>query len=85
MAKYFVFVLPSAEKEIRKISKVDQFKILTLIKSLEDNPRPKGCKKLIGVDAWRVRIGVYRVIYSIQDKILQIEIIRVAHRKEVYK
>jgi len=85
MAKYEVFVLPSAQKEIKKLSKPVQSKVFKALLSLAENPRPTGCKKLVGTDAWRFRIGEYRIVYSIEDKILTIEVIRVAHRKDVYR
>ncbi|MBY0384794.1 type II toxin-antitoxin system RelE/ParE family toxin [bacterium] len=85
MAKYQVYVLPSAQKEIEKLPKAIQNKIFKALLVLADNPYPVGCKKLVGVDAWRFRVGDYRVVYSIENKVLQIEIIRVAHRKDVYR
>lgn len=85
MAKYLVYVLPSAQKEIEKLPKPTQIKIFKALTLLADNPYPAGCKKLVGVDAWRFRVGDYRVVYSIENKVLQIEVIRVAHRKDVYR
>lgn len=85
MAKYEVLVLPSAQKEIEKLAKPVQSKVLKALLSLSENPRPTGCKKLVGTDAWRFRIGEYRIVYTIEDKILTIEVIRVAHRKDVYR
>lgn len=85
MSEYQVLILPSVEKEISKLTKVVQQKIIKALLQLADNPRPANCKKLVGVNAWRIRVGDYRVVYSIEDKILTIEVIRVAHRKEVYK
>jgi mRNA interferase RelE/StbE len=55
------------------------------IRNLSANPRPAGCKKLKGLDAWRIRVGDYRVIYEIHDDVLVVLVIRVAHRGEVYK
>ena len=85
MAKYSVFILPSAQKEISKLPKPTQNKILKVLIGLSENPRPVGCKKLVGVDAWRVRVSDYRIVYSIEDHILKIEVIRVAHRKDAYR
>jgi len=85
MAKYSVFILPSAQKEILRLPKSIQDRILKAISSLGENPRPSGCKKLLGSDAWRVRVGEYRIVYSIEDGVLRIEVIRVAHRKDVYR
>jgi mRNA interferase RelE/StbE len=56
------------------------------IKSLADNPRPDGCKKLKGVDSvYRIRINDYRVVYSIIDQCLIIQVIKIGHRKEIYQ
>jgi mRNA interferase RelE/StbE len=52
---------------------------------LEGNPRPAGCKKLKGCDAWRIRIGDYRAIYEINDGQLTVTIITIGHRREVYE
>lgn len=85
MAKYFVFILPSAQKEILKLPKLVQNRIVKTMTTLAKNPRPIGCKKLIGTDAWRIRVGEYRIVYSIEDNVLRIEVIRVSHRKDVYR
>ena len=66
-------------------SKQVQNKVLEALVSLSENPRPNGCKKLVGTDSWRFRVGEYRIVYSIEDNVLLIEVIRVAHRKEVYR
>jgi mRNA interferase RelE/StbE len=55
------------------------------IGQLADNPRPVGCKKLKGMSAWRIRVGDYRVVYEIHDDVLVVLVVRVAHRREVYK
>lgn len=85
MAKYSVFILPSAQKEIEKLPKLAQTKVFKALVALSENPRPANCKKLVGTEAWRVRIGEYRIVYIIEDNILRVEVVRVAHRKEVYK
>ncbi|MCE3010953.1 MAG: type II toxin-antitoxin system RelE/ParE family toxin [Proteobacteria bacterium] len=85
MAKYSVFILPTAQKEILALPKPARERVMKVIVSLEQNPRPSSCKKLVGTDAWRVRVGEYRIVYSIEDKVLQIEVVRVAHRKDVYR
>lgn len=53
--------------------------------ALENDPRPSGCKKLKGEDnMWRIRSGIYRIIYTIEDNVLLVQVVRVAHRKESY-
>jgi mRNA interferase RelE/StbE len=85
MPKYQVFVQQSAQKEIEKLPKPAQAKVIKGLVALAENPRPANCKKLIGTDAWRVRVGEYRIVYWIEDNKLRVEIVRVAHRKDVYK
>ncbi len=76
----------SAFKEFEKLSLNIQQNLANDIAQLADNPRPSGCKKLKGVkNSWRIRNGDYRVIYTIEDHILMIEIIKIAHRREVYE
>ena len=75
----------SAQKSLTKISKADQDKIIRSIQSLSDNPRPHGCKKLSSREAWRIRIGNYRVIYEIDDRHSKILIVVIRHRRDVYR
>ena len=84
---YQVIISKVASKEIKVLSKSNASKIFEKIKSLSENPRPAGCKKLKVPDTalWRIRIGDYRVIYSIEDVIKIIEVIRVGHRGDVYQ
>ena len=51
---------------------------------LADQPRPPGCKKLTGIDAWRIRVGDFRVVYEIHDDRLLVLVVRIGHRREVY-
>lgn len=86
MRKYSVVVSKSAEKELNGLPANVILRVIEIIKSFEQNPRPIGCKKLRGYkDLWRIRIGVYRVVYSIDDKILIVDIRRVEHRKGIYR
>jgi mRNA interferase RelE/StbE len=85
MAEYKVFFRASVEKDLRAIPKKDAVKILRQINSLAINPRPPGCEKLTGQERYRVRQGIYRIVYSIQDFNLAVWIVRVANRKDVYR
>jgi mRNA interferase RelE/StbE len=85
MAEYKVFFKASIEKDLRAIPKKDALKILRQIKSLTINPRPPGCEKLTGQERYRVRQGIYRIVYSIRDFDLTVWIVRVANRKDVYR
>jgi mRNA interferase RelE/StbE len=83
---YQIVVSQSAAKEIRELPKSHIQAVWIKIRSLADNPRPSGSKILVGsTNKWRVRQGDYRIIYSIEDDILTISIIKVKHRKDVYK
>ncbi len=85
MAEYRVFFKRSVEKDFGSIPKKDVKKILNRIKTLEDNPRPPGCEKLAGQERYRLRQGRYRIVYSIQDKEMTVWVVKVGHRKEIYR
>jgi mRNA interferase RelE/StbE len=85
MAAYKVYFRESVEKDFSSIAKKDLAKILRRIRRLSDDPRPPGCEKLTGQERYRVRQGRYRILYSIQDKTLTIWIVRVGHRKDIYR
>ncbi len=85
MAGYKVFFKKSVKKDLSAIPKKDLQRIIQLIGSLADNPRPNGCEKLTGQDRYRVRQGCYRIVYSIQDNELTVWVVKVAHRKDVYR
>ena len=85
MAEYKIYFKESVEKDFRLIPKKDLQKILLRIKALEKDPRPTGHEKLTGQERCRVRQGQYRIIYSIQDKELTVWVVKVGHRKDVYR
>ncbi len=87
MAKYRVLIKPSAAKEIETVDqKKDRQRIVAGIRSLADDPRPPGCEKLAGEDdRYRIRVGRYRVIYAVGDAQLVVFVVRVGHRKDVYR
>jgi mRNA interferase RelE/StbE len=82
---YRVILSRSARKQMERISGEIETRVLARLSELEANPRPPGCKKLKNRDAWRIRVGDYRVIYEIHDKILQVIVVTVGHRREVYR
>lgn len=76
----------SALKELNDLPQYMHKRILLTINMLADNPRPFGCKKLKGCsDTWRIRVGDYRIVYEINDNILVVFIVKIAHRREVYR
>ena len=82
---YRVILSRSARKQMERISGEIETRVLARLSELEANPRPSGCKKLKNRDAWRIRVGDYRVIYEIHDKVLQVVVVTVGHRREVYR
>ena len=85
MAAYNIFFKRSVEKDFESIPKKDLKRILDRIKLLAEDPRPAGCEKLSGQERYRVRQGRYRIVYSIQDNELTIWVVKVSHRKNVYR
>jgi len=85
MAEYEVFFKESVHKDLKKIPKNDLIKILACIEKLSNEPQPVGCEKLTDQELYRIRQGRYRIVYSIQDSELTVWIIKVAHRKSVYR
>jgi mRNA interferase RelE/StbE len=82
---YQIQVSKSAFKELEQLPQTQYIRISKAIDALADEPRPFGCKKLKNKESqYRIRVGVYRVVYSIYDNLLLIDIIRVRHRKDVY-
>ncbi len=84
MAKYDVVFKRSVRKDLRSIPNPDVQRILTRIESLAVDPRPFGCEKLSGQERYRIRQGVDRIIYEIEDDRLIATVVRVGHRGQVY-
>jgi mRNA interferase RelE/StbE len=83
--RYQVILPKSVQKELDHLPEDVVNRILARLTSLETNPRPADVKKLKGRNAWRIRVGDYRVIYEIHDRKLEIIVITVGHRREVYR
>ncbi len=83
MARYELRVRPSVAKDLRGIPKADVRRILTRIEALRDDPRAPDCERLSGAELYRVRQGVYRIVYEIHDEWIVVEVIRVGHRGDV--
>ncbi len=82
---YQIIIDRYAEKQLSKITPPHFSRIVKAIENLADDPRPDGYKKLTGRPGYRIRIGDYRVIYTIEDKILTVFVIDIGHRKNIYK
>ena len=85
MASYRILVRKSVHKDLDRIPKKDVRRIVKDIGALAEDPRPQQSKKLSGEEKYRLRCGVYRVIYEIQDKELIVCIVRARHRRDVYR
>ena len=86
MEKYRVLIKPSAKKELIAIpTKKDRQRIVRKIEALADNPRPPGCEKLSGYDRYRIRHGRYRIVYGVEDDELIVFVIKIGHRRDVYR
>jgi len=85
MADYKIEIKRSAAKELEKIQKKDRDKIIEKIQALSENPRPPLSQKLSGEEKYRIRQGDYRVLYQIYDEVITVVVVKVAHRREVYK
>ncbi|MGD0349239.1 MAG: type II toxin-antitoxin system RelE/ParE family toxin [Verrucomicrobiota bacterium] len=83
---YRVFLERSAERDLGRLSSEVHGRVIAAIQELANNPRPPGCRKLVGSkNDWRIRVGDYRVIYEIADTIRVVRVNRVRHRREVYR
>lgn len=85
MASYKVFIKPSALKELKAVPMKDRQRISSKIQTLSENPRPIGCEKLSGKEKYRLRQGNYRIVYAIEDIQLVIYVVKIGHRRDVYK
>jgi mRNA interferase RelE/StbE len=86
MASYSVRLTATAEKQLRKAPKRDREPLANAITSLSTNPRPRGIRKLSGYDdVYRLRVGRYRVLYEIADQRLVVLVLKLGHRKDVYR
>ena len=85
MGKFKIFFKESVRKDFRQIPKEYVKKILNKIEALANEPRPLGCEKLTGSEKYRIRQGKYRIVYSVQDDELTVWVVKVGHRKDVYR
>lgn len=85
MAEYKIYLRRSVKKDLSHIPKKDLKRIIQRIKNLSVNPRPHGCEKLSGQERYRIRHGKFRIVYSIQDEELTVWVVKVGHRREIYR
>ena len=82
---YRIIIKPSAQKDLDRLPDKELKRVLERFEQLKNNPRPIGVQKLSDDEGYRVRIGNYRILFIINDKIKNIFIYRIKHRKDVYK
>ena len=82
---YALRILPRAEKDLASLDSIPYESVKKKIYSLRENPRPPGCRRLADYPGWRIRIGEYRVIYEIDDATKVVTVLKVGHRKEIYR
>ena len=82
---YDLVVKKSAERELRVLPKQDLRRVTQRLQTLSHNPRPPGCEKLSGQDQYRIRQGDYRIVYAIDDTARMVILVKIGHRREVYR
>ncbi|MGJ8649743.1 MAG: type II toxin-antitoxin system RelE family toxin [Opitutaceae bacterium] len=85
MGNYRIVIKKSAAKEIERIEIKDRVRIIEKIRSLASNPHPAGSKKLSGQEKYRIRQGNYRILYQVIDQELIVNVVKVRHRRDIYK
>lgn len=83
---YRIEIPRAAAKELAAVEQPHRDRIKAAIQALAGDPRPNGCAKLAGLrDAYRIRVGTYRVLYEIRDQVLVVTVVKVGHRRDVYR
>lgn len=82
---YRVTIQRAAAKALDRIDHKQRDRITDAITALGDDPRPPGCIKLAGIDGWRIRVGDYRIVYSIDDGVHIVDVRRIGNRRDIYR
>lgn len=85
MARFELAFRRSVAKDLRAIPARDVVRILQRVEALREDPRPPGCEKLSGQERYRIRQGVYRIVYEVADEYVLVTVVRVGHRRDVYR
>jgi len=85
MGRYRLVFKKSVAKDLRGVPKNDVARILKCFDALSEDPRAPGCERLSGLERYRVRQGIYRIVYEIRDDVLLVVVVRVGHRRDVYR
>ncbi|MBI2917913.1 MAG: type II toxin-antitoxin system RelE/ParE family toxin [Chloroflexi bacterium] len=83
--KYRLAISPRALRQLHRLPKSDYASVAKEVDALADEPRPRGAVKMHGANLWRIRVGDYRVLYGIDDSIGEVAVVRVGHRRDVYR
>lgn len=82
---YTLYTLPRVEKELSKLDAKVYESVRKKVDTLRNEPRPAGCRRLANSQDWRIRVGDYRIVYTINDVARTVTVLRVGHRREVYR
>ncbi len=85
MARFSVGIKRAAAKELEELPAKDRRRVIERIRALADDPRPRGCEKLSGEEKYRIRQGSLRVLYEVEDKLTTVTIVKIGHRRDVYR
>jgi mRNA interferase RelE/StbE len=85
MASYKLLFRKSVAHDLRSVPQRDLERILARLQALAEDPRPQGCEKLSGQERYRVRQGVYRIIYEVSDAVVTVTVVKVGHRRHAYQ
>jgi len=85
VASYSLEIKRSAAKELAQLPPKDRGRVVARIQSLADDPRPVGAEKLSGQERYRIRQGDYRILYEIEDQVLRVVVVKLGHRRDVYR
>ena len=86
MSEYRIEVSATAERQLRRLQRADQIRIVRAIGALAREPRPRGCRRLRGYDdVYRIRLGAFRILYSVEDTRVLVMVLKIGHRKDIYR
>ena len=85
MASYSLLIKPSAARELEDLPAKERHRIIARIQKLAGDPRPPTCEKLAGEEKYRLRQGHYRILYSVDDAAQDVTVVKIGHRRDVYR
>jgi mRNA interferase RelE/StbE len=85
VAGYSLAIKRSAARELEELPVSDRRRVVARVRSLADDPRPRGCEKLSGEEKYRIRQGALRILYEIDDSLRAVTVVKIGHRRDVYR